>query len=215
MPMRKRDVVYIFSLLLLFSFIPIIIIFFLFYRLLSFSPLEPSLCGLPTEYVLYPSIFIHLDIRDILNLSQTNRYMESAVKQHLSKIKTLDFSKRWDEPISDYQFKILHENCRNIRELNFNKCYWLEDCQLAPLLVNNVSHLEKVIFKFGKLETIELMSKCGNLKSVLLFSHGIFYEKYLLDLYIFLCLNNLNLDHIFITNGQNFETMICRKICME
>lgn len=128
--------------------------------------METTLLNLPIEDIFDPLVFEHLDIRDLLNLLETNRRMEYSVKKYLQNVKEIDFSKRNSESISEKQFSILHENCRKLLKLNFNGCNWLTDCKFKPLLLNNIEHLEKLYLNncVGiSEEVLQLLPKCRSL----------------------------------------------------
>ena len=128
-----------------------------------------SLCTVPSLDILQERIFKYLDIRDILNLIDTNRHLADNAISYLSKMKKLDFSERWQEAISERQFSILHENCTNIAEVNLNFCFWVTGPQLKPLVDNNWDHLESIHLMFcGRLnfEDIFCLTQCMRIKEI-------------------------------------------------
>ena len=128
-----------------------------------------SLCTVPSLDILQERIFIYLDIRDILNLIDTNQHLADIATAYLTTMKTLDFSKRWHEAITERHFNILHENCTNIVELNFNDCFWLTGPHLKPLVQNNMDHLVKINLRF---------CRRLNLVDIVLLTQGMSLEEF-------------------------------------
>lgn len=128
-----------------------------------------SLCTVPSLDILEERIFIHLDIRDILNLIDTNQHLAYIGINYLKKLKIINFSKRSQEEISDRHFNILHENCKNVVDLNFDDCFWVCGDQFEPLVENNKDHLEKITLKSCpelEFDDMNPITECMSLKEI-------------------------------------------------
>ena len=131
--------------------------------------MSPS--AVPSLDILQENSFIHLDIRDLLNLIDTQGHLADNAINYLSKLKQIDFSKRSQMAISDNHFNMLHKNCKNIVEINFNNCSWMSGSQFQQLVMNNRKYLEKITIiecKRIDYQDILALTDCMNLKEIVL-----------------------------------------------
>ena len=163
--------------------------------------MEKTLFDLPIEDVLYTRILIHLNIHDLLNLTLINKSVTNVIRNYFKQLKEMDFSINYTEPISEDIFTILHENCTNLRVLNFNGCRWITNTHLRSLIARNIN-LEKISLANClqiTLEGVEPIINCKNLTHLHL-AHCKLADNHFLEL---LFKNNKNLNYLNLSGINN------------
>lgn len=127
---------------------------------------KPNLCDLHPEYI-FPNILESLDYKSLLNLKKTNPFLKNAVECFCLRLKKIDFSRESSVSYTVDEFKELFGNSTKISELNLEKCQWVTNEHVLPIVLKNVENLKILNLNCCNqicLEKKETMDMCKKLE---------------------------------------------------